>query len=88
MQEFLVTEQVKWKFNLSRAPWLVGLTKQGFYKATGKAELTKEELKEVRLDTEVNLNNRLVIYIDDDIQFPVLTPKILIRGKPLKIPEE
>ena len=51
MQEFLVTEQVKWKFNLSRAPWLVGLTKQGFYKATGKAELTKEELKEVILDT-------------------------------------
>ena len=23
MQEFLVTEQVKWKFNLSRAPWWV-----------------------------------------------------------------
>ena len=27
MQEFLVAEQVKWKFNLSRAPWWVGSSK-------------------------------------------------------------
>ena len=49
MQEFLVTEQVKWKFNLSRAPqWggqferMVELVKQCLYKATGKAKLTKQ----------------------------------------------
>ena len=64
MQEFLVTEQVKWKFNLSRAPWwggqferMVGLAKQCLYKVTGKAKLTKQEPEEVILDTEINLNN-------------------------------
>ena len=28
------------------------------------------------------------MYIDDDIQFPVLTPNILIHGQPIIIPEE
>ena len=28
------------------------------------------------------------MYIDDDIQFPVLTPNILIHGQPITIPEE
>ena len=40
------------------------------------------------LDTEINLNNRPLMYIDDDIQFPVLTPNILIHGQPITIPEE
>ena len=93
MQEFLVTEQVKWKFNLSRAPWwdgqlerVVGLVKQCLYKATGKAKLTKQELEEVILGTEIILNNRPLVYIDDDIQFPVLTANILIHGQPITIP--
>ena len=95
MQEFLVTKQVKWKFNLSRVPWwggqfkrMVGLVKQCLYKATGKAKLTKQELEEVIVDTEINLNKRLLMYLDDDIQFPVLTLNILIHGQPIIIPEE
>ena len=63
MQEFLVTEQVKWKFNLSRVPWwggqfenMVGIVKQCLYKANGCAKFTKQELEEVILDTEINLN--------------------------------
>ena len=28
------------------------------------------------------------MYIDDDIQFPVLTPHILIHGQPVTIPEK
>ena len=61
MQEFLMTEQVKWKLNLSRATWwgaqfkrVMGLVKQCLYKATGKAKTTKQELEEVILDTEIN----------------------------------
>ena len=64
MQEFLVAEKVKWKFNLSRVPWwggqferMVGLVKQCLYEATGKVKLTKQELEEVILDKEINLNN-------------------------------
>ena len=28
------------------------------------------------------------MYIDDDIQFPLLTPNILIHGQPITIPEK
>ena len=83
-----MTEQVKWKFSLSRAPWwggqferMVGLVKQCLYKATRRAKLTKQELEEVILGTEINLNNRPLMYIEDDIQFLVLTPNILICGQ-------
>ena len=31
---------------------------------------------------------RKTVNIDDDIQFPVLTPNILIHGKPITIPGE
>ena len=67
---------------------MVGLVKQCLYKATGKAKLTRQELKEVILDTEINLNNRRLMYINDDIQFQILTPNILIHGQPITIPEE
>ena len=67
---------------------MVGLVKQCLYKATGKATLTKKELEEVILDTEINLKNQPLMYIDDDIQFPVLTPNILIQGQSITIPEE
>ena len=74
MQEVFSDEQVKWKFSLSRAPWwggqfkrMVGLVKQCLYKATGRAKLTKQELEEIILDTEINLNNRPLMYIDDNI---------------------
>ena len=67
---------------------MVGLVKQCLYKAIGKAKLMKQELEEAILNTEINLNNQPLMYIDDDIQFPVLTPNILIRGQPITIPEE
>ena len=92
MREFLVTEQVKWKFNLSRASCyggqferMAGLVKQYLYKATGKAKFTKQKLEEVIVDIEINLNNRPLIYTDDDIQY---SPNILIHGQPSTIPEE
>ena len=64
------------------------LINQCLYLATGKAKLTKQELEEVILDAEVNLNNRPLVYIDVVIQFLVLTPNILIQGKPIAIPNE
>ena len=84
MQEFLVMAHVKWKFNLSRALWLggqfrrmVGPEKQYLCKATGKAKLTTQELEEFILDTDMNLNNQLLTYINEDIQYSVLTLNIL-----------
>ena len=66
----------------------MGLVKQCLYNATRRAKLTKQELEEVILDTEINLNNRPLMYIDNDIQFPVLTLNILIHGQTITMPEE
>ena len=94
MQKFLVAEQAKWKFDLSRVPWgggqferTVRLLKQCLYKAIGRAKLTNQELEEVILDTDINLNKQPLMYIDDDIEFSVLTA-ILIHGQPITIPKE
>ena len=89
MQEYLITEQIKWKFHLSRAQWqggqlerMVGLVKPSLFKATGRANLTKQELDENLLDLEIVLNNRPLICIEEDIQMPVLTPNTLLYGQP------
>ena len=95
MQEYLIKEQIKWKFNLSRAPWwgkqferMVGLVKQSLFKATGTANLTKQELEEILLGIEIVLHNRSLIYIEGNIQMPVLTPNTFLYGQPIMIPEE
>ena len=53
-----------------------------------KPTLAKQGLEEVILDTHTNLNNRLLMYIDHDIQFSVLTPNILIHRQPITISED
>ena len=40
------------------------------------------ELEETLLDIEVNLNNHLLTYLEDDVAFPVVTPNSLIFGQP------
>ena len=94
-QDFLIKEEIQWKFNISRAQWwggqferMVGLVKQSLYKATGYANLNLNELEEILLDIEVNLNNRPLTYLEDDVAFPVLTPNSLIFGQPTTLPEE
>ena len=67
---------------------MVGLVKQYLFKATGRANLTKEELEEILLDMEIVLNSRPLIYIEGNIQMPVLTPNTLLYGQPIMIPEE
>ena len=95
MQECLIKEQIKWKFNLSRAPWwneqfkrMVGLVNQSLFKATGRANLTKQKLEEILLNIKIVPNNRPLIYIEDHTQMPVLTPNTLLYGQPIMIPEE
>lgn len=65
MQDYLATEKITWRFNLSRAPWwggqferLVGLFKRAFYKVIGGGMLTWSELSDVVLDVETHLNCR------------------------------
>ena len=85
--EFLTKENINWKLNLPRAPWwggpferLIGLTKQSLSKSLGKTSLSWNELESVLLDVEVNLNSQPLTYIEDDIQYPILTPNIMVLG--------
>ena len=93
--EFLTKENIKWKFNLPRAPWwgghferLIGLTKQSLFKSLGKTSLSWNELESVLLDVEVNLNNRPLAYIEHDIQYPILTPNSMLLGRDTAMLEE
>ena len=89
LKQVIKTEQnIKWKFNLPQAPWLgghferlIGLTKQSLFKSLGKTRLSWNELESVLLDVEVNLNNRPLIYIEDDIQYPIVTPNSMLLAR-------
>ncbi|XP_046851869.1 uncharacterized protein LOC124445205 [Xenia sp. Carnegie-2017] len=83
LQGYLEEFDIKWQFNLSRAPWwggqferLIGIVKQAMYKTIGGANLKWEELCEVILDVEVQINRRPLSYVEDDVQLPVLTPEL------------
>ena len=66
---------------------MIGLTKQMLYKSSGNAHLTISELEETALDIEINLNNRPLTYVDNDIELPILTPNSLIYGHSIRVPE-
>lgn len=81
VHHYLSTENIKWQFNLSRAPWwggqferLVGLVKRALNKTIGHGRLSWNELEDVLLDVEVTLNNRPLDYVEDDVQLPLITP--------------
>lgn len=85
LQNYLSINQVRWQFNLSRAPWwggqferMIGLVKAALNKTIGNGLLKWKELEEVLLDVEVALNNRPLCYVEDDLQFPVLTPNSML----------
>ena len=67
---------------------MAGLVKQSLYKTTRRANRTKQELEEILLDIEIMLNNRPSIYIEDDIQIPVLTSNTFLYGQPIMTSEE
>ena len=94
MQDYLASEKITWRFNLSRAPWwggqferLVGLFKRAFYKVIGGGMLTWSELSEVVLDVETHLNRRPLSYVEDDVQLPLLTPASFLFQRSIRLPE-
>jgi hypothetical protein len=93
-QDYLGKQQIRWQFNLSRAPWwggqferIVGLVKSALRKCIGNGMLRWKELEEVLLDVEVTLNNRPLTYVEDDLQFPVLTPNSMLFANSNILPE-
>lgn len=95
LQNYLAHQDIRWQYNLSKAPWwggqferMVGLVKRALYKTLGSAKLRWEELEEVLLDAEITLNNRPLCYNEDDIQLPTLTPNSMIFSQTNLIPEQ
>lgn len=62
--------------------------KNCLFKVIGRALLTYEELEEVLLDVESFLNNRLLCYMKEEFEQPVITPNLLLRGQPAHFLEE
>ena len=94
VQDYLASEKITWRFNLSQAPWwggqferLVGLFKRAFYKVIGGGVLTWSELSEVVLDVETHLNRRPLSYVEDDVQLPLLTPSSFMFQRSIRLPE-
>ena len=67
---------------------LIGLTKQSLYKSIGKSLLTWSELEGELLDVKVNLNNRLLTYIEEDSEYSVLTPNSVILERDIKLQDD
>ena len=55
---------------------MVSLVKNALYKTVGKATLSWKELGEVFLDIENTLNNQLLTYVEDNVEYPILTNQI------------
>ena len=75
-----------------KAPWwggyferLIGVIKQALYKLLRRTSLRWSELEEVLLDVEINMNNRPLTYIEEDIQCSILTPNSMILGRDTKM---
>ena len=66
---------------------MVGLVKNALYKTIGNGFLSWEELEEVLVDVEVSLNDRPLSYVEDDVQFPLLTPNALMFPQSNIVPE-
>ncbi|XP_065665443.1 uncharacterized protein LOC136086875 [Hydra vulgaris] len=80
---------------LAIAPWwgglfekLIGIMKKSLSKTIGKGMLSFNELEKVLLDFECSMNNRPLCYQGDQFDNQVLTPNVLMRGKPVILLEE
>ena len=94
LQGYLESQDIQWKFNLSRAPWwggqferLIGVVKQALYKNIGGATLKWHELSEVILDIEIQVNRRPLSYMEDDVEMATLTPSTFLFQRPSLLPD-
>ena len=86
--DFFIGEAIIWNFNVPKAPWwggqferLIGPIKTRLYKAIPKAQLTRA------LDIEIILSNGLLTYIEEEIDYPILTRNSLILGRGVNFPD-
>ena len=71
-----------------RRSYSLHIQKQTIYITIGKAHLKWAALEEVLLDIEVNLNNKPLTYIEDDIAHQPLTPNSALLGRDVVLPTD
>ena len=60
---------------------MVCLVRNILHEIVGKSKLEREELEGALTDIETRLRNIPLTSIKEDIQFPVLTPNLLVLGR-------
>ena len=95
VNNYVASQSITWKFNLSRAPWwagfferLIGIMKSALSKVVGKAMLTFAELEDTLLDVECFMSNRPLVYLGEELEGRAVTPNILLRGESVTCLEE
>ena len=90
LKQFNAKQGMKWRYNLSQAPWWGGLfehlirsIKRCLIKSVMKMKLTYEELITVTSEVEAVVNSRPLTYIYEDEVEEVLTPSHLYCGRRL-----
>ena len=73
VQNYLLNQRIKWRYNLPKASWwgglferLVGMTKRCLKKIIGKARLSYDELFTAVTEVEGILNSRPLTYVQSD----------------------
>ena len=91
-QLFVNSRNIKWEFNLAKAPWfggfwerLIGQVKRCLKKVLGRTTLDFYQLQTVIQEIELTLNSRpLGLLYDDDLE-QILTPNHLLFGRKLNV---
>ena len=88
LKQFNAKHSIKWRYNLPRAPWWGGMfermvrsTKRCLRKTIGLRKLTYEELCTILLEVEAVINNRPLVYIEENDRDQILTPSHLFCGR-------
>jgi hypothetical protein len=90
LKRFNAAKNIRWRYNLSRAPWWGGLyerliksTKRCLKKAIGSRCVSYEELETVLIEVEAVLNSRPLTYLYETDTEVALTPSHLFCGRRL-----
>ena len=95
VNHYLVRHNIKWKYNLAKAPWWGGFyellikgVKLCLKKNVGKSRLSYDELQTIVSEIEGVLNSRPLTYLySNELEEPFTPPQLVIGKRLLSMPE-